>query len=448
MEELKRSVQPIVRWEILTYLGIANFLSLYCFYLPGALFAEGAISLPSARIGEIATIGSFLSFVLGLAARPIGSVFFGLTGDSRGSKETLIRSGYLLVIVTLMMGLIPSLGYITPTLNIILRILQGFAIGGTYSSIALLGYDAAPEKEKGRFTCFIQVTSPAGYLGTLAVVLVLKILCGDQAFIDWGWRFSFLAGLPLLYFLRKIDQTPCDFAERPHFATKRAAFKSVLQYFSNRGHGVGQFLFLILPTTAIVGLTTFTGTVYQLYFFQSILKIDPMLSKFILAISSLMYLPGYFFWGFFADHHSKRKIIFAGLLTSTVVTIPFYMLFERIAILLRDQGSLLGMYTWLMIIVLGTLGSVVIVAYSPLIAFIGEALPVKNRNTLFATSYHFGFGFLGALSQIVGGYLVTEKYSIFSGLYVSTGICVFALLTMGAYYFYIQASQRSGIKAN
>lgn len=451
MEELRASSHPIVRWEILTYLGIANFLSLYCFYLPGALFAEGAISLQTSQMGELVKVGSFLSFVLGLAARPLGSIFFGLSGDSEGSKATLVRSGYLLGIVTLLMGLIPNfeqMGFVTPILNISLRILQGFAIGGTYSSIALLAYDAAPEKEKGRFTCFIQVTSPAGYLGTLAVVLVLKILCGDEAFTDWGWRFSFLVGLPLLYFLRKIDQTSCDFAEPPHFANKRQALQSVTQYLSKRGAGVGDFFFYILPTTAIVGLTTFTGTVYQLYFFQSVLRIDPMLAKFILAISSLMYLPTYFYWGFFSDHHDKRKIIFSGLAASTILTLPFYMLFERIATNLVDQGSLLGLYTWLMILAVGVLGSVVIIAYSPLIAFIGEVLPKRHRNTMYATSYHFGFGFLGALSQIAGGYLVAAKISVYGVLYVTTGICILALLLIIFYYFYSQASQRKGINAN
>jgi MFS family permease len=451
VEDLKgSSSHPIVRWEILTYLGIANFLCLYCFYLPGALYAEGAVPLVPPQFGDLVKVGSFMSFVLGLAARPLGSIFFGLSGDSEGSKVTLIRSGYLLAIVTLLMGVIPSfeqIGMATPILNIILRILQGFALGGTYSSIALMAYDAAPEKEKGRFTCFIQVTAPAGYLGALAVVMVLKILCGEADFAAWGWRFSFLAGLPLLYFLREIQKAHCGFAEPPHFSSKRAVLNSVVDYFVKRKPGAGEFFFYILPTTGIVGLTTFTGTVYLLYFFQSALRIDPMLTKFILAISSLLYLPTNFFWGIISDRFEKKKLIFAGLAGGTILTIPFYLWFEYLTESLKSQGSLFGIYTWVMILSVTVLSSIVIIAYSPLIAFLGEVLPKEHRNTLFATSYHFGFGFLGALSQLAGGYLVTT-ISIYGVLYVTTSICVLALIAIISYYYYSQASQRSGMKAN
>jgi MFS family permease len=452
LEDLRRSSShSIVRWEILTYLGIANFLSLYCFYLPGALYTEGAVPLVAPQFIDLVKVGSFMSFVLGLAARPIGALFFGLTGDSEGSKASLLRSGYLLCVVTLLMGLIPSfeqMGLVTPILNIILRILQGFAIGGTYSSIALLAYDAAPAGEKSRFTCFVQVTAPAGYLGTLAVVLVLKILCGDADFADWGWPFSFLASVPLFYFLRKIQQTPCFFAEKPSFPNKSAVFKSVLEYFTRRKPGTGAFFFYILPTTGIVGLTTFMGTVYQLYFFQSVLHMDPMLAKFILAMSSLLYLPTYFLWGFFSDFYDKRKIIFGGLLVSTIATIPFYFLFEKLADHLKDQGSLTGGYTWLMILVVGALSSIVIVAYSPLIAFLGEVLPKEHRNTLFATSYHFGFGLLGCVSQVAGSYLIATNFSSYGALYVTTGFCVVGLLMIMGFYYYSQASQSKGMKAN
>jgi MFS family permease len=398
MEDLRRtSSHSIVRWEILTYLGIANFLCLYCFYLPGALYAEGAVSLVAPQFTDLVKVGSFMSFILGLAARPIGAVFFGFTGDSEGSKISLLRSGYLLATVTLLMGLVPSfeqMGFAAPVLNIILRILQGFAIGGTYSSIALLAYDAAPAGEKCRFTCFIQVTAPAGYLSSLAVVLVLKILCGDADFGNWGWRFSFLAGLPLIYFLRKIQTTPCPFEEKPFFPNRTAVFKSVVQYFSQRRLGTREFLFYVLPTTGIVGITTFMGTVYQLYFFQSVLRVDPMLAKFILAISSLLYLPMFFLWGALADAYDKRKIIFVGLVASTLAAIPFYFLFEHLAEHLKDQSSLNGGYTWLMIIAVSALSAIVVIAFSPLIAFLGEILPKEHRNTLYATSYNFGFGLL------------------------------------------------------
>lgn len=452
MEDLNRSAsKSIVRWEILTYLGIANFLCLYCFYLPGALYAEGAVPLVAPQFTDLVKVGSFMSFVLGLAARPIGAVFFGLTGDSEGSKTTLVHAGYLLAVVTLLMGLVPSFEYLglgTPILNITLRILQGFAIGGTFSSIALLTYDAAPAGEKCRFTCFVQVTAPAGYLSSLAVVLVLKILCGDTDFADWGWRFSFLAGLPLIYFLRKIQTTPCPFEVKPFFPNKIAVFKSVVQYFVQLKPGAREFLFYVLPTTGIIGITTFMGTVYQLYFFQNILRIDPMLVKFILALSSLLYLPMFFLWGAISDVYDKRKIIFVGVVASTLATIPFYILFENLGEHLKNQSSLNGGYTWLMIIAVSGLSSIVVIAFSPLIAFLGEVLPKEHRNTLYATSYNFGFGLLISVAQIAGSYLTATAFSSHSVLYVAIGICVVCLLLMVGYFYYSQASQSRGMKAN
>ncbi|MFS4459223.1 MFS transporter [Bdellovibrio sp. HCB2-146] len=403
------------------------------------------------KMSDFAMVGSFLGFVIGMAARPLGAFFFGLEGDCRGAKQCLLRSGYLMGVVTSIIAVVPGydiLGAGTPSLNIFLRLLQGFAIGGTYSSIALLAYDAAPENSKGRFTCFIQVAAPAGYLSSLAAVLVVKIFLGDVAFHAWGWRVCFIAAVALLYFIRKIQLTNCEFELQPLFSTRMEVLKSVVNSFKTRKSFAKAFFFFILPVTGVVGLTTFMGNVYQLFFMQTLLKVDPILSKFILALSSLIYLPTFFFWGVLSDRMNKTKMILIGISLSTVFILPYFMLAEYVGESLKNQGTLIGLHTWLMIIFGSAISTIVVAAYAPLISFLGELLPQAYRNFLLANAYHFGFGLLGSVAQLMGTFFLLERTSLYGTIITTTILSALGIVTILLYLWRNQNSHIRGMKEN
>src|SRR5687767_2053781 len=173
----------------------------YDFYLYGAL--AGIIS-KQFFAGVDATTGfifALLAFAAGFAVRPFGAIVFGRLGDLVGRKHTFLITIVIMGLSTFVVGLLPSydtIGVAAPIILVILRLLQGLALGGEYGGAATYVAEHAPQGKRGLFTSWIQTTATLGLFLSLMVILGVRTVVGEEAFTDWGWRVPFLLSIVLL----------------------------------------------------------------------------------------------------------------------------------------------------------------------------------------------------------------------------------------------------------
>ncbi|RZJ83408.1 MAG: MFS transporter, partial [Brevundimonas sp.] len=169
-----------------------------------------------ADAGEtVAYIMALLTFGLGFVVRPLGALVFGWFGDRTGRKTTFLVTITLMGVATVAIGLLPdfdAIGIAAPILLLIMRMLQGFALGGEYGGAAIYVAEHAPAKKRGLLTGWIQTTAAMGLIGALAVIITTRTILGVEAFDAWGWRIPFLLSALLLivslWIRLKLNESP------------------------------------------------------------------------------------------------------------------------------------------------------------------------------------------------------------------------------------------------
>jgi MFS family permease len=173
----------------------------YDFYLYGLLatyISAQFFSGVNETTGFIFALGAFAA---GFAVRPFGALVFGRIGDMVGRKNTFLVTMGLMGIATFAVGLLPSyatIGVAAPIILIVLRLLQGLAMGGEYGGAAIYVAEHAPEGKRGLYTSWIQTTATMGLFAALLIVIGTRTLLGEEVFKAWGWRVPFLVSIILL----------------------------------------------------------------------------------------------------------------------------------------------------------------------------------------------------------------------------------------------------------
>ena len=173
----------------------------YDFYLYGSMAAILARHFFSAVNPTAGFIFALLAFAAGFAIRPFGALLFGRIGDRIGRKYTFLITILLMGLSTFLVGVLPSyeaIGIAAPIMLIVLRLLQGLAMGGEYGGAATYVAEYAPQHRRGFYTSWIQTTASVGLLLSLLVIMGIRSLVGEEAFVDWGWRIPFLISVLLL----------------------------------------------------------------------------------------------------------------------------------------------------------------------------------------------------------------------------------------------------------
>ena|GEM_PF-6328434 len=423
------------RWDPLANLCMANLLCYYCFYLPHVLYVEGTVSFLAPQYKDLALISSIFSVALGLLARPLGGLFFGLEADSKDLHHSYNKSTSLLAAATLAIAFLPPYSYIgalSSVINIALRMTQGFALGGAYTCAALLAFQLAPVNMQGRYTSFIQVSSPAGYLSALATVIVAKILFGEESFTLWGWRATFLLALILFYFSKKVLHLPHTVRPAPSQKTRSQVFREMKEFLSREKTYRRTFFLYIVPTFSAVCVAIYLAHTYQLYFLQSLLKVEPTRAKFILATSSFFFLPFMVLFGYLADRWGTQKVVLGGIIATTLSLIPIYRLNYIWGTSLNSDFSALSSNTMSLIFGCWLISTISVIPFGPIIAWAARLLPKPYRATMFACCHGFAFGILATIAQLAGTYFNMVGLTPFAAIYIAVGINVIALV---AWYF-------------
>ena len=299
----------------------------YDFYLYAVLapfFAS--LFFPSGN-DTAALLSAFATYAAGFLVRPFGSLFFGRIGDLVGRKYTFLVTIMVMGTATFLVGLLPtyaSIGWISPVLLVMLRLLQGLAVGGEYGGAATYVAEHARPGERGYATSWIQTTAMLGLALALVIIIVCRELMEPKAFSDWGWRIPFLVSVILLvfsvYIRLRLNETPIFQKMKDEGKGSKAPLtESFLHYPNNK-----YVLLALLGATAGQGVVWYTGQFYALFFLTITLKLDYISAYSLIALSLVIGTPFFIVFGWLSDRIGRLKIILAGCLIAAITFVPLF----------------------------------------------------------------------------------------------------------------------------
>src|SRR5215213_625768 len=299
----------------------------YDFYLYGSLSAVIAKQFFSGVNPTAAFIFALLAFAAGFAVRPFGALFFGRLGDLVGRKYTFLITILIMGMSTFIVGLLPSyatIGITAPIVLIVLRLLQGLALGGEYGGAATYVAEHAPNGRRGAYTAWIQTTATLGLFLSLLVILGCRTALGTEAFEAWGWRIPFLVSLVLLgisvWIRVKLNESPL-FQEMK--AQGKLSSAPLTESFA-RWPNARLVLIALFGLTAGQAVVWYTGQFYSLFFLTQTLKVDAQVANIMVAISLLLGTPFFLVFGWLSDRIGRKKIILAGCLLAALTYFPIF----------------------------------------------------------------------------------------------------------------------------
>jgi MFS family permease len=307
--------------------SLGTIFEWYDFYVYLALATIIAKQFFSGLDPTAGFIFTLLGAAAGFVVRPFGALVFGRLGDMIGRKYTFLVTIIIMGLSTFLLGLLPgyaSIGVAAPVILILLRLLQGLALGGEYGGAATYVAEHSPRGKRGAYTSWIQTTATLGFFLSLIVVLVVRRSLGVDAFGDWGWRLPFLFSIFLLvisvWIRLSLNESPAFKKMKEEGKTSKAPL----------AESFGQWKNLKIIILALLGLTAgqavvwYTGQFYaQLFLIQS-LKVDLDTAYILLGIALVIGTPFFIVFGTLSDKIGRKPIIMAGCLIAALAYFPLF----------------------------------------------------------------------------------------------------------------------------
>ena len=431
----ERSAQEYKLPLVITASSVGTMIEWYDFYIFGIMAALiGTLFFPSGN-PTIDFLAALATFATGFLVRPLGAIFFGRIGDIIGRKYTFLVTLLIMGLSTAVIGLLPtyaSIGFMAPLLLVLLRLLQGLALGGEYGGAATYVAEHSPDGRRGFFTSWIQTTASLGLFVALGVILACRVGLGEAAFQAWGWRIPFLISFILVavsvYIRLSLKEAPI-FAQLK--SAGRTARSPLIESFMNPSNRKLVILAL-LGATAGQGVVWYTGQFYALFFLQTQLKIDFVTANIITGVGIALGTPFFIVFGALSDKVGRLRIMMAGNLIAALTYYPIFWLMAQ-CVTLPPAGSPAGTtstdvnavaLTGLVFIVM----LYVTMVYGPIAAFLVELFPARIRYTSMSLPYHIGNGWFGGLTPLISQSVIAATGNIYSGLFWPIGVAIMTLV--------------------
>jgi MFS family permease len=299
----------------------------YDFYLYGLLASIISAQFFSGVNETTGFIFALAAFAAGFAVRPFGAVFFGRIGDLVGRKNTFLVTMGLMGLSTFVVGLLPSyttIGVAAPIMLVVMRLIQGLALGGEYGGAATYVAEHAPNNKRGLYTSFIQTTATLGLFAALLVVIGTRTLIGEEAFKDWGWRVPFLVSIVLLavsmWIRMQLAESPVFQKMKDEGTTSKAPLTEAFGQWKNAKWVV----IALVGAVAGQAVVWYTGQFYALFFLEKILLVDGATTNILIAIALALGTPFFVFFGWLSDKIGRKWIIMAGCALAVVTYFPAF----------------------------------------------------------------------------------------------------------------------------
>lgn len=407
-----------------------------------------------------AYIAYLSTFAVGFVVRPFGALFFGRIGDLVGRKYAFLVTLSIMGGATALIGFLPSFqtgGWISPVILILIRALQGLAVGGEYGGAAVYVAEHVPDQKRGFYTSFIQITAMLGFFASLFVIIATQRSMSVESFSAWGWRIPFLLSLVLVsisfYIRLRMKESPIFAAIKEAGKTSRNPLKEAFSGWSN----IRQVLITLFGATAAQGALAYSAEFYSLFYLQTILKVNQQTASVIVAAALLLSVPTLVCFAVLSDRVGRKWMMMAACLLGTVSWFPIYKSMQRAAgnnvvSVGSAKNKVTGAITLspmtrdpltsqlvlakeaqhpdipsLILLVYAQL-FVFTMIYAPLAAYLVEAFPARIRYTSLSLPYHIGNGIFGGLLPVIGLSLCAATGNIYAGLYYPLAICVITLV--------------------
>ncbi|GAA4458332.1 MFS transporter [Rurimicrobium arvi] len=462
-------------WKIIGASSVGTLIEWYDFYIFGSLATIISTKFFPSDNPTAAFLATLATFAAGFVVRPFGALFFGRLGDLIGRKYTFMVTLLLMGGATFAIGCIPSyesIGFFAPLLVLLLRLLQGLALGGEYGGAATYVAEHAPANRRGYWTSWIQTTATVGLFVSLLVIMITRLSISKEAFNEWGWRVPFWVSILMVlvsYIIRK------NMHESPLFAKVKAEGKTAANPLKESFGNKLNFKFVLLAlfgATMGQGVVWYTGQFYAMSFIEKICSVDKMQSDTLMAIALLMGTPFFLVFGGLSDRIGRKKIMLAGMLIAVFAYRPIYeKMYQTVNLKNKtevvDQTTVSGVlkenaktsgfdsvvttdkyYTdgthlnevktttlengvakivdgkpkvdtkktitindgdkWTLVFLVFIQVLLVTMVYGPIAAFLVELFPTKIRYTSMSLPYHIGNGVFGGLLPAVATYLASK----------------------------------------
>ena len=345
------AVRPMTSSEkrVILASSLGTVFEWYDFYLYGSLAAIIGAQFFSAYPEATRNIFALLAFAAGFLVRPFGALVFGRLGDMVGRKYTFLVTILIMGISTFAVGLLPSyttlnaygIGWVAPVTLLVLRMLQGLALGGEYGGAAVYVAEHAPRGRRGFYTAFIQTTATLGLLLSLIIILSTQGYVNSAypattvtnpdgttttltAFQVWGWRIPFLVSVALLaisvWIRLQMQESPAFKKMKEEGTHSKAPLSEAFGQWKNAKWA----LLALLGLTAGQAVVWYTGQFYALFFLQSILKVDQFTANVMIAWSLILGTAGFLIFGSLSDRIGRKPIILGGCLIAALTYFPLF----------------------------------------------------------------------------------------------------------------------------
>ncbi|SFS94297.1 MFS transporter [Sphingobacterium wenxiniae] len=462
-------------WKVIGASSLGTLIEWYDFFIFGSLSIVLSTKFFPADNPTAAFLSTLATFAAGFVVRPFGALFFGRLGDLIGRKYTFMVTLMLMGGATFLIGCIPSyetIGFLAPFLVLILRLLQGLALGGEYGGAATYVAEHSPQGQRGYWTSWIQTTATFGLFISLVVILLTRLFLTEQQFDSWGWRLPFLISIVMVYVSYLIRK---NMDESPEFKQAKAEGKTskspLRESFGNRYNL--KFVLLALFGAAMgQGVVWYTGQFYSMSFMKTVMFLDSDQADMILGIALLFGTPFFVICGKLSDKVGRKWVMLSGMLLAVLTYRPIYEAMYQITNLankteiaetvqveeqritkekgidnihihsstytdgtavrhivtshlntkgqpiLKGNGEaqriskttvhLHGANYWALVGLIFIQILYITMVYGPIAAFLVEIFPVKIRYTSMSLPYHVGNGIFGGLLPAVSTYLASN----------------------------------------
>lgn len=474
-------------WPVITASSVGTLIEWYDFYIFGSLATILSEQFFPKTNPTAAFLSTLATFAAGFIVRPFGALVFGRLGDKVGRKYTFLITLVLMGASTFLIGLIPGyeqIGLLAPLLVLILRLVQGLALGGEYGGAATYVAEHAPAAKRGFYTSFIQTTATLGLFVSLGVILLVRQTMGVEDFAEWGWRIPFLLSAILvgisIYMRLNMQESPLFTKIK---AEGKISSNPIKESFGKK-ENLRLVLIALFGATAGQGVVWYTGQFYALSFIQKTCQIEFVQSNYIIATALIIGTPLFIFFGWLSDRIGRKMIMMTGMLLAVVLYRPVYQKMYSLSDLtgkhetnstgnsslsktITDDGDTILVTSTARIyhdqtqvketrreavsgevhqaevkreIVLSrndflimtglVLIQVVLVAmvYGPIAAFLVELFPTRIRYTSMSLPYHIGNGIFGGLTPFIATALAASG-GPFAGLWYPIIVAAICFVT-------------------
>jgi MFS family permease len=400
-------------WTVIGASGVGTMIEWYDFYIFGSLALVLSSQFYPPGNPTLNVLSTLATFAAGFAARPFGALFFGRIGDLVGRKYAFLVTLVIMGGATFIIGLLPTyaqIGVLAPIILVLLRLLQGLALGGEYGGAAVYIAEHVPDKRRGFYTSFIQTTATLGLFVSLIVILIVQRSLSPEAFQAWGWRVPFLASIFLvaisLYIRLRLQESPLFAAMKASGNTSKTPIAESFGSWSKWQ----TILTVLWGAAAGQAVVWYCGQFYALFWLQNsnqqvdangaitnLGNVPAVDANVIIAVALLLATPFFIVFGALSDRIGRKPVMMAGNLIAALTTIPIFSLMWGYT---PAGGNYQPVVLVLLVFILVLYVTMV---YGPIAAFLVESFPARVRYTSVSLPYHVGNGYFGGFLPLIAG---------------------------------------------